>query len=118
MGHRITDQQWAVARDVLAAGFSVKEAEKYSGISQPWLWEHFPRRNQRTIKADIPTYYRAKELLEVEGVSYNEAARTTGISSRALRRYFPDSGWERSGRQGSEFNAMQRALEKVGEHYA
>lgn len=117
MSRPISNREWLVVDTILGAGFPVSEAAKYSGVGVSTIWKH--RKNGHpTIKATIPAYYRAKEMLEVERTSYNEAERTTGIPSRSLRRYFPGLGWEQAGSEGSEYRRMTRMLEKATAHYA
>lgn len=117
MTRRITDQQWAVANSVLDAGFSVAEASKYSGISKSTLWQRKPQ-GHPAIYASVPAYYRAKEMLEEEGASYNETEKTTGISSRMLRKHFPNAGWRKSGPEGGAMGAMIRQLDRIEALYA
>lgn len=52
----------------------------------------------------------AAELLR-DGASQHEVARTTGISTKTLRKHFPGQGWTHQ--QGGEFTALNRYM-KVG----
>jgi len=52
---------------------------------------------------------KAGQLL-ADGASQREVQRTTGLARETIRKHFPGKGW--TFRQGGEFRALQKALDK------
>lgn len=110
-----TDQQWAVAKDIVENGFGLAEASRYSDIPEGNIRRRYKTKVE-PLRIKVKDYMEAQHMLLVEEASYGETERTTGVNRGKLAKLFPEAGWSKA--QGNEYGQMVLALQKVEEMYA
>ncbi|AEK08599.1 hypothetical protein PBI_DLANE_55 [Mycobacterium phage DLane] len=115
-GNRLTDEQVKMILSMTRDGFSAKHIGEVVGCSPRTVTRVRAAADARVMNPRRFTPLTADQLefaeyLLEDGASYQEVARTLGVSRTTIERHFPGRAWTK--RQAAEFTALRKKFRRL-----
>ncbi|ACI12370.1 DNA binding protein [Mycobacterium phage Fruitloop] len=115
-GNRLTPEQVKTVLAMTRDGFSAKHIGEVVGCSPRTVTRVRAAADARVMNHDRFTPLTADQLefaeyLLEDGASYQEVARTLGVSRTTIEKHFPGRAWTK--RQAAEFTALLKKFRRL-----
>ncbi|QGH77876.1 helix-turn-helix DNA-binding domain protein [Mycobacterium phage Kenuha5] len=115
-GNRLTNEQVKMILSMTRDGFSARHIAEVVGCSPRTVTRVRAAADARVMNPDRFTPLTADQLefaeyLVEDGASYQEVARTLGVSRTTIERHFPGRAWTK--RQAAEFTALLKKFRRL-----